>query len=406
MTAITDKASPADWDNGPGMIMDGPYINKADEGALAQAGGYTYPGNLPYIGNYDTFESANTQLQTLFSPNRQISSPVMFGSLPVGLDHPWRTLLFRPAMLPGYQGSYTHPGGANPNIPDHLLLDFFRMPVVEPYAISEPLATAGKINLNTQIAPFTYISRTTGLRAVLKSVMITALNPSPVVTGSPGHSGPYVSYYKTDAHDATLTSSSTRLAIDLADTINQMTTLNDTTNAFPEFSRTTYSAAQPNFFISPSQICDVPLIPLSATGTQAYTNASLSTFWSANGLTGDNSLERPYSMIYPRVTTQSNTFTVHVRAQSLQKVPGNVEAATTWTEGLDQVVGEYRGSFTVERYFDPSNAAIYSTGNGASALTDLQDATVPTDARVVGAMSGNTVTPVFWRLLENKRFGQ
>ena len=51
------------------------------------------------------------------------------------------------------------------------------MPVVEPYGISEPMATSGKINLNYQIAPFTYITRNTGIRALFKAVDITALNP-------------------------------------------------------------------------------------------------------------------------------------------------------------------------------------------------------------------------------------
>ncbi len=36
---------------------------------------------------------------------------------------------------------------------DYLLLDLFSMPVVEPYPISEPLSTAGRINMNYQIVP-------------------------------------------------------------------------------------------------------------------------------------------------------------------------------------------------------------------------------------------------------------
>jgi hypothetical protein len=32
------------------------------------------------------------------------------------------------------------------------------MPVVEPYAISEPLSVAGRVNLNYQIVPFTNIT--------------------------------------------------------------------------------------------------------------------------------------------------------------------------------------------------------------------------------------------------------
>ena len=56
------------------------------------------------------------------------------------------------------------------NPPDHLIMDLFDMPVVEPYPISEPFSTAGKINLNYQIMPFgSYIRRETAMRALLRS---------------------------------------------------------------------------------------------------------------------------------------------------------------------------------------------------------------------------------------------
>jgi len=77
---------------------------------------------------------------------------------------PWRTLLFRPQV--------GHPGENAPE--DELLLDWFWMPVVEPYAISTPFATAGKVNLNYQIAPFTYITRATALLGVLGSENVIA----------------------------------------------------------------------------------------------------------------------------------------------------------------------------------------------------------------------------------------
>jgi len=86
-----------------------------------------------------------------------------------GDSDPWHTLLFcrDPA------GGDAHPGFRQPR--DHLLLDFFTMPIVEPYAISEPFSTAGKMNLNFEIAPFSYIRRATALRGVLKSTRLTAL---------------------------------------------------------------------------------------------------------------------------------------------------------------------------------------------------------------------------------------
>ena len=122
----------------------------------------------------------------------------MFGSLPTGViaNHPWQTLLFRPAKsyFPGgnnhpqghlrrypVDGTAPYPPYTTP--PDHCLLDLFWMPSVQPYPISQPFATAGKINLNYQIAPFTYIERSTGMRAVLKSVKITALDPTLNVLG-------------------------------------------------------------------------------------------------------------------------------------------------------------------------------------------------------------------------------
>ncbi len=38
------------------------------------------------------------------------------------------------------------------------MMDLFNMPTVEPYAISEPFSTAGKVNMNYQILPYTYIT--------------------------------------------------------------------------------------------------------------------------------------------------------------------------------------------------------------------------------------------------------
>lgn len=408
------NSTPGDWDNGMGMLNDGPYVNKPDEGETPPS------GTVPYIGSYQTYGSASVVSSVFFSPNRQISSPVMFGSLPVGLDHPWRTLLFRPATLPGYQEtsstSYTHPGnnGATSTgystIPDHLLLDLFRMPVVEPYGISEPLATAGQVNLNTQIAPFTYISRTTGLRAVLKSVMITALNPAALGTNGTQFIQQYKGTYDPGSgfNDANNFNINDRYPIDLTNTTALMypATADTNTNgqtAFPEFTRTTHTPAAPNFFVSASQICDLPLIPLQSTPITTLSGSSgLAGFWATNQMTGDNSLERPYSQIYPRVTTRSNTFMVHVRAQSLQVTKADMASWTssqaTWTEGTDLVTGEYRGSFTIEKYFDPNNATITASG-GATTLTDANDGTLSsyTDPAVRGAK---------WRLLDSKRVGQ
>ena len=105
----------------------------------------------------------------IFSPNRLVPSSGMFGSLPTGVirNQPWQTLLFRPqAGHPGEGSPASGPPYTSP--PDHVLMDLFWMPVIEPYAISEPFSTAGKVNLNYEIAPFSYIRRATALYAAFK----------------------------------------------------------------------------------------------------------------------------------------------------------------------------------------------------------------------------------------------
>ncbi|NBV25571.1 MAG: hypothetical protein EBS05_27140, partial [Proteobacteria bacterium] len=108
-----------------------------------------------------------------------------FGSLPTGVirNQPWQTLLFRPqAGHPGEGTPTSGPPYTSP--PDHLLMDLFWMPVIEPYAISEPFSTAGKVNLNYEMAPFSYIRRATALHAVFKS-QEPLLIPTNALPGSP-----------------------------------------------------------------------------------------------------------------------------------------------------------------------------------------------------------------------------
>lgn len=316
-----------DWDTGIGISADGPYINKADEGNVTRAGGR----NDPYFTEISTLPTP-----TLFSPNRQIPSAVMFGSLPAGVvetpssPKAWRTLLFSPVSAADIDAPNTHPGNIAP--PDHLLLDLFNMPVVEPYAISEPFSTAGRANLNYQIAPFTYIERSTHLQGILRSVRVTGIPAN--------RSGNY-------KYDVGLPEQ-TRLPIDIVETLEAFTERFDNNEPF----------------ISASEICTIPLVPQGATA------GTLNTWWNERRLTGDNLRERPYAVIYPRLTTKSNTYTVHVRAESLQK--SKATPPGTWTEGSDLVTGEFRGSFTIERYLNPN----IETHNDADALTDYKFRTV------------------------------
>ena len=66
--------------------------------------------------------------------------------------------------------------------------------------------------------------------------------------------------------------------------------------------------------------------------------------------------ESPYNQIYPRVTTKSNSFTVHYRVQILKKsTPSASTPASGWNEKAETVVSEYRGSTLIERYVDPAD---------------------------------------------------
>ena len=411
-----------DWDNGSAYLIDGPYLNKPDEGM--NRGRYKinntvpyFSAGPPYIGSDRSYQDPCSQQNTFFSPNRMIPSAVMFGSLSTGVlrNLPWQTLLFRPAKsyLPG---GINHPGsGAAGGIPpDHLLLDLFWMPVVEPYAISEPLSTAGKVNMNYQIVPFTYIKRDTGMRALLQSEKITAINPNQrTSTGWTMIQG-----YKTTGTlgDAIEPDFSNQIQLGSATqgggigvTVRRNIDIDDTLRQFDELYFNNSSSR--GCFVSPSEICDVPLIPsdMPTTNNVSYLNAGitytdsmasietkLATFWNANKttaygateqshvLTGDNTLERPYRDLYPRLTTKSNSFMVHVWVQSLMKIRSDGQQ-NTFKEGRDQVAGEFRGSFAIERYVDPNDPTI---PDFATAPTETLD------------------SHYCFRVLSCKRFGQ
>lgn len=306
-TTVAERPeSTGDFDSGLSTFMDGAYINKPDEGN-------TYRGTSasPVIPYFDSVWLQTPAGPTFFSPNRQIPSPGMFGSLPTGIkaNVPWRTLLFRPQS--------GHFGQTGPK--DHLLLDLFWMPVVEPYAISDRFSTAGKINLNYQILPFTYVNRATAWHGLLKSEMLTAIPDNKAGT-----------FKKSD----NIQNEQFRFPIAIDATLSQFT----------------QKFAAGDVFKSATEICDLWMVP------DGQTLAGMSTYWNTRRVTGDNLRERIYTTLYPRLTTKSNTYTVHFRAQSLRKSPTTGE--TVWVEDKDMVVGEYRGSTTIERFIDASNPDI------------------------------------------------
>ena len=342
-----------DWDNGIGVAPDGPYINKADEGDFM----YWDPtgagkATIPYYTDWYTQSAVANAGTTFFSPNRMMPSAVMFGSLPTGVKSgiPWQTLLFNPNPAAGniHPGFGAGSGTQGPNDvppyaslpPDHLMLDLFTMPVVEPYPISEPLSTAGRINMNYQIVPFTYIERATGVRAVLKSERIVAIPDTDVNVNA--------AYKNGNGTSNNFSTHNYRLPINLDATLQYFDNYFSTNN---------------DIFRSASQICNISLVPTQDVDGTAISASSFNptTFWSTHRLTGDNSREKPYADIYPRLTTKSNTFTVHYYVQTLQKIGGSTQ--TLWNEATDKVTGEYRGSSTFERYIDPNDSRFTTTAN-------------------------------------------
>ncbi len=305
ITSLTAKGWAGDWANGVGDYPDGAYLGKSDDGVRNPVHTALYLG-----GEFSWYSGAG-----FYSPTQQLPSAVYFGSLPTGVKRteaayasgndadaaPWRTLLFRPA--PG------HPGAAAPH--DSLLLDLFTLPVVEPYAISEPASTAGRVNLNYQILPFTGIQRASALHALLSSQRITAL-PNSIADLRHGHPDLAV--------QAQIQANKTRLrhAIDIPETLRQFAT----------------RFASGEVFRSASELCSLWLVP------EGETLETTPTWWSSHLATGDNLRERPYATLYPLATTKSNTYTVHVWAQTL-------------AVGTERITGEYRGSTLLERYIDP-----------------------------------------------------
>lgn len=324
----------ADFDSGTGNVAVGPYTGKSDEGTFNwkwwDSNVVAYRYDIPYYydhGNEASFDS-------YFSPNRQIPSAVVFGSLLSGRKKQWQTLAFSPNPA-----GLNHPGLAQ-DPKDHVLLDFFQMPIVEPYAISEPFSTAGKVNLNYPMVPFPHITRTTALRAVLQPVRLTAISTQ------------MANKWKSDQSPDIITTN-LRYRLNLDKTIRM-------------FDLYFNSGAQEQIFRSASQICEQYLVPDDPAANP--TLAIMQNFWNSKRLTGDNERERPYADIYPRITTKSNTYTVYMRVQTLRKRPliGGTAAKQKqwhleWNEGQDQVLAEYRGATTIERYLDPQDRRLIGT---------------------------------------------
>jgi uncharacterized protein (TIGR02600 family) len=379
--ALYSNGSPSwDWDNGVGSYPDGPYINKADEGSQ---------DNEPNVVPYLTWNKPNVTGGVFFSPNRQIPSPGMLGSLPTGIDPtgnnpaPWQTLLFRP------DSSHPESKAVNPNNPeDELFLDLFWMPTADPYPISEAFSSAGKINLNYEIVPFTYIIRNTGVRAVLSSEKVAQIS----IFDSAD--------YKEDRsilptyNHGIAARTSINLGLNTTDDGGTLQQFRDLFNGEGNFSLST--AGAPSIFRSASQICDIYLVPK---GYSWLSKKTAQNAWYGRdfAMVGDNVRERPYADIYGRVTTKSNTYTVYYTVQAL-KYPSSLASDPTnsasWDESQGKVVGEYRGSTSIERYLDPTN-----TGSGNNGIIDYAPAT-PSNPTSIKNLEGY----YRWRVVQSHQF--
>jgi len=364
-----------DFDNGVAQSTDGAYINKPDEGNQSQD---KDKGHWPY------FQWSYKQLDAgYFSPNRLVASAGMLGSLPTGVlrhkdgdPRAWQTLLFRPQKgHPGDPG-YAVPASSAKNptnkAPDHLVMDLFWMPVVEPYAISEPFSTAGKINMNYEIAPFSYIRRATALHGAMKSEEPLAV-PNDAAD-----------IYKLADHETAsnlLPDEGARGCVDqtvLKKWISYVRSGTPTMREPLDIEKTLtqfdsrFKAGE--IFRSATQVCEVHLVSKGATladyeQTVSVNGASVPKFWNEHVVTGDNARERPYSNLYARLTTKSNVFTIHVRAQVLRKA--TTTNAAQWDEDKDRVTSEHRGSTMIERYIDAADPTLPDFASPASADTTL-----------------------------------
>ncbi|MES2570336.1 MAG: Verru_Chthon cassette protein A, partial [Verrucomicrobiota bacterium] len=366
---VRDDGQQGDFDTGIGNLPDGPYTGKPDEGNLAWRVFNQDTGKWDYMHPYYSWKYEDG-LDTFFSPNRQMVSAVLFGSLITGGTRDWETLAFSPNPAgENHRGLLTEPK-------DHLLLDLFHMPIVEPYAISEPFSTAGKVNLNSQLASFPWIKRTTALRAVLHSSRVTAVPAEDVAIYKVGQNKP-------------------PLQKNYRYRINRDETIKGLENRFADYQR---FGPDHGFYKSASEICEHFLYPEGATNAGLIQFESgeqrIRDFWKKNRLTGDNVRERPYADLLPRLTTRSNTYTVHFRVQTLRQPRGNTEAAArTWRITSGSITGEYRGETTIERYIDPEDRRFDRANKVTSKNNDFID------------VDKQSLEPAYrFRVISSKRF--
>jgi len=375
--ALNGDNGPADFDNGPGIIEDGPLVGVPDfNNAFNQSTALPNTGSTTssWFDRGGLFADDNG---VTYMPWRQASSAFIFGSLPTGVyghadnpaPRPWQTLLLCPnprarrtapnsSEGPDWKASIVdiqrdHFGFKSPR--DHLWLEFFHLPAIAPDGFGDAVSTEGKVNMNYQMMPFTWIKRATAMHGALHGVRLTAI-PSSAVGINSGDE-----HYKKP--DGTASGLQFRYAVD-AD------------KSLLAFDQQRFDAG--DVFRSPSEICDMWLVPKRleahdyelgnvkpANPDVLSSYASMLDWWEGpdkadptDGFeaTGDNLREAPYAQLYPRLCTKSNVFTVHYRVQLLKKSRSTKPGE--WDETRDTVAAEHRGQTTLERYLDLNKKTI------------------------------------------------
>ena len=303
--------APGDWENGMGIFPDGPWSRKSDEGFRAGR------RDVPYL---DPTQGLVISTSLGFAA-RQVASPVVLGALNRGADRDWETLVFCPHPAAGS----SHPGLAQP--PDYLWLDLFTIPVSRPFPFSDVASAQGRVNLNQRLVPFSHITRTTALRAALRSVSITAIPPEASAD------------YKSRT-----TTKEFRYEVDLDATISRWQARWD----------------RGDVFRSETEVCGEYLIP------QAEGGVNPASWWAGFTLTGDNARESPYNHLLPLLTTRSHVYRTYYEVEKLQQ-PTNVPA-DVWTEGVGKVKARLRGSLRLFRYLDPNDSRLAGLDLGKASL--------------------------------------
>lgn len=119
----------------------------------------------------------------------------------------------------------------------------------------------------------------------------------------------------------------------------------------------------------------VPEGEASSASDGAGVASQMRAHWDQHQLTGDNVIERPYTNIYPRLTTKSNAYKVHYRVQTIKQ--SRRDDYNNFDLGRDVVTGENQGEALIERFIDPEDEELiepeynFLTNDDAAKLDNL-----------------------------------